>query len=366
MRWIASVLIALIALIAVPAWGAVGSITNSVNAPPSIQRKGTTIAAPKGTGVEMMDAVKTTQGKAGITFEDKTRVDITENSKFVIDEFVYDPNSNKGGKLAIKVALGTVRYASGQIAKNNPQSVSVDTPTATIGVRGTDFSATVDELGRSTIILLPSCPKGWQDIERDCVTGSIHVTTEEGMVVMNQAFQATKVDSRETKPLKPVILKLTEDMIDNILVLSMPQEIRRAEADRDRSKQTNRTALDTNFLEEDEFVGGLEKDDSRNMLSQNLLDNDFLANILDIIDAAQQKVIVKPKSALLPDYLPSSGVKVEIDDFGVTLCREAGGDTQCITTPKTQDSTITQIQGSDEIMNRVNTGGGTIINATQN
>ena len=124
---------------------------------------------------------------------------VTEHSKLVIDNFVYDPNNKKGGKLVMKVALGTVRYASGQVAKNNPQAVSINTPTATISVRGTDFTATVDELGRSTIILLPSCRFGWLDLVKDCKTGEIDVTTESGMVVMNQAYQATRVESKESK-----------------------------------------------------------------------------------------------------------------------------------------------------------------------
>ena len=97
-----------------------------------------------------------------------TRVDVTEHSKLVIDEFVYDPNK-KTGKLSLKASLGTVRYASGQIAKNNPTSIKITTPTATIGVRGTDFSMTVDELGSSTIILLPSC-----DINGNCLS-LIHI-----------------------------------------------------------------------------------------------------------------------------------------------------------------------------------------------
>ena len=321
------IIAAFLILLTSSAWAAVGSITEQQNAPPSITRKGAQLPGAKGSGVEMQDSIKTMQGKVGITFEDNTKVDITENSRLVIDEFVYDPNSKKGGKLAINVALGTVRYASGQIAKNNPQAVSVNTPTATIAVRGTDFTATVDELGRSTIILLPSCPKGWTDIERDCKIGTIHVSTEEGMVVMNQAFQATKVDSRETKPLKPVILNLTEDMISNILVLSVPKEIKRAESERDQDKQSMRNALDANFLAENKLINNLDKEQKeqfKDKLSQNLLDNDFLANILDMINAqlaAQQNLLAKPKNALLPDYLPSSGVKVEIDDFGVTLCR---------------------------------------------
>ena len=84
------------------------------------------------------DTVRTGKGKTAIEFVDDTRVDVTEHSKLVIDEFVYDPNTKKGS-LSLKAALGTVRYASGQIAKTTPTAVQIKTPTATIGVRGTDF-----------------------------------------------------------------------------------------------------------------------------------------------------------------------------------------------------------------------------------
>ena len=104
----------------------------------------------------MQDLVQTGEGRLGITFVDDTKVQMTENSKLIIDEFVYDPNQKDAGKLAIKVASGTARYASGQIAKNDPTKVKIATPTATVSVRGTDFTATVGELGDSTIILLPS------------------------------------------------------------------------------------------------------------------------------------------------------------------------------------------------------------------
>lgn len=354
------------------AFAAIGTITESVNAPPSILRKTQTLPGAKGTGLEMMDTVRTTQGKVGLTFEDNTRVDITENSKLVIDDFVYDPNSKKGGKLAMKVALGTVRYASGQVAKNNPQAVSINTPTATIGVRGTDFTATVDELGRSTIILLPSCPKGWLDIEKDCVTGKITVTTEEGMVVMDQAFQATRVDSRETKPFKPVILNLDEDQISNILVLSPPKELRQNDDERNRARMSAKGALDVDFLAENKLINVLEQEEKeiyQDRLSRNLLDNDFLANILDIVNqqlAAQLDLLGKARRGLLPDYNALTGVVVELDEPKVTLCREGGGDIQCITTPTAQNTTITQTVGGTEVRNRVNSGGSTVINATQN
>ena len=363
---------ALLLLAVNSAFAAIGTITESVNAPPSIQRKTQTLPGAKGTGLEMMDTVRTTQGKVGLTFADKTKVDITENSKLVIDDFVYDPNSKTGGKLAVNVALGTVRYASGQIAKNNPQAVAINTPTATVAVRGTDFTATVDELGRSTFILLPSCPKGWTDIEKDCKTGKIEVITDEGRVIMDQAFQATRVDSRETKPLKPVILNLDEDQISNILVLSPPKELRMSDDERNRARLSAKGALDIDFLAENKLINVLEQEEKemyQDRLSRNLLDNDFLANILDIVNqqlAAQMDFLAKARGGLLPDYNALTGVTVELDEPKVTLCREAGGDVQCITTPTAQNTTISQTVGGTEVRNRVNTGGSTTINATQN
>ena len=120
------------------------------------RRGGEELMVDTGTGVESYDTVKTAKGRTAIQFVDDTRVDVTEHSKLLIDEFVYDPNT-KTGALSIKAALGTVRYASGQIAKNSRQNIKIKTPTATIAVRGTDFSMSVDEFGQSTVILLPSC-----------------------------------------------------------------------------------------------------------------------------------------------------------------------------------------------------------------
>ena len=146
------------------------------------------------------DTVKTGNGKTAIEFKDQTRVDVTQHSKLVIDEFVYDPDSQTGA-LTLKASLGTIRYASGQIAKNSKQNIKITTPTATIAVRGTDFTMTVDEVGSSTIILLPSC-----DTQGNCYVGEISVESDAGHVILNQAFQATVVDTVASNPMRPVIL----------------------------------------------------------------------------------------------------------------------------------------------------------------
>lgn len=362
----------LLVLVSTASIAAIGTITDSQNAPPSILRKTQTLPGPKGAGIESMDTVRTTQGKVGLTFVDDTKVQITENSKLVIDDFVYDPKNKSAGKLSMKIAVGTARYASGAVAHNNPNSVSINTPTATIAVRGTDFTATVDEIGRSTIILLPSCPKGWLDIEKDCKTGKIEVITDEGKVIMDTAFQATRVDSKETRPFKPVILNLSEDQINNMLILSPPKELRESDADRAKNRASVKGALDVDFLAENKLIDVLDKEEKemyQDKLSRNLLDNDFLANILDIVNqqlAAQLDFLGKAKSGLLPDYNALTGVKVELEEPKVTLCRESGGDVQCITTHTGQNTTITQTMGGVEVKNRVNSGGSTTINATQN
>jgi hypothetical protein len=245
-----------------------------------IEQDGEDVKAEDDLDIFQYNTVKTGKGKVAIGFIDDTRVDVTEHSKLIIDEFVYDPNTKKGS-LSLKAALGTIRYASGQIAKTSPTEVQIKTPTATIGVRGTDFTMTVDEIGSSTIILLPSC-----DTNGFCFVGEITVESDAGQVIMNTAFQATTVDTISSKPLPPVILSLEENFITNLLIISQPREI--AEAEREEEFQKTATALDVDLLAFDEldksmedYIKELEEEDKLEQLDRNFLDQNFLGNILD-------------------------------------------------------------------------------------
>jgi hypothetical protein len=96
--------------------------------------------------------------------------------------------------------MGTVRYASGNIAKLSNQNVDIRTPTARIGVLGTAFSMTVDEVGKSLIILLPN---------KDGTVGKISVESGAGQVIDElKRFNLHYVSTGENKPSKPVILDL--------------------------------------------------------------------------------------------------------------------------------------------------------------
>ena len=190
----------------------------------------------------MNDVVETLKARAGITFEDGTRVQCTEFSKLVIDEFVYDPATSKG-KLALKASAGTVRYASGLIAKNSKENIKVKTPTASVAVRGTDFSMTVDELGRSLVILLPSGPG---------LVGTITVSNVGGEVIMNKPFQATLVSSATDRPSNPVILNFAdESKINNMLILDTPKSVTQASKE---TKKQDKVDKDNDTIKDEKTV----------------------------------------------------------------------------------------------------------------
>ena len=231
----------------------------------------------KGLDVFSYDTVKTGKGEVAIKFVDDTRVDVTSHSKLIIDEFIYDPNA-KTGKLSLKAAIGTVRYASGQIAKNSAQNISIKTPTATVSVRGTDFAMTIDEVGSSTIILLPSC-----DGNGNCFVGEISVESDAGQVILNQAFQATQVDTPESNPLKPVLLDLDESLINNLLIVQKPKALENAIEQQEKLKVVA-NALDIDFLKFDELdVDLLEtvEDEAATALDIDFLQQNFLVDILE-------------------------------------------------------------------------------------
>ena len=207
-------------LVATGALADIGSVTE-LSGVAIIKRGSNTITVVKGSLVETNDKVETKNGKVKITFKDNTTVNITESSSLVIDDFVYDPKSGSG-KLNLKAASGTVRYASGNIAHNNPNAVNIKTPTAAIAVRGTDFVMSVDETGKSAVILMPTC-----EIEHNvnlkgltCGSGAIDVDSGSGIVKMNRPYQATIVETSTMPPLPPIIVDLGNTPIGNNLMLS--------------------------------------------------------------------------------------------------------------------------------------------------
>jgi hypothetical protein len=206
------------------AWANIGSVTESTGVA-VIKRGKETIPVTKGTVVATNDKVETKNGKVKIVFKDDTNVTVTESSALVIDDFVYDPKSG-AGKLGLKAAAGTVRYVSGAIAKD-PKNVKINTPTAAITVRGTDFVMAVSETGSSMIMLMPTCEieQGVNLKGLTCGSGAIDVETPAGIVKMNRPYQATIVETAGQAPLPPITVNLGGAPIGTNLLISPPKTI---------------------------------------------------------------------------------------------------------------------------------------------
>tara|TARA_R100001510_G_scaffold38846_1_gene35226 strand:- start:366 stop:854 length:489 start_codon:yes stop_codon:yes gene_type:complete len=103
-----------------------------------------------------MDRLETAQGRMGVTFQDDTTIRLTEHSNVIIDEFVYDPNQTQNSAMALNFIKGTGRFISSKTKKRVPkEKIKIRTNSATVGIRGTDFTITVSETGEALIILLP-------------------------------------------------------------------------------------------------------------------------------------------------------------------------------------------------------------------
>jgi hypothetical protein len=343
---------------------AIGKVLEQTG-PTEIQRNKVSIPSDKDTGVEMNDAVVTANARVGIVFKDDSRVQITEQSKLVIDSFVYDDTKADAGKLGLKVAMGTARFASGQIAKHSPESIKIETPTATVGVRGTDFTMTVDELGRSMIILLPSCPTNYKNIERDCTVGEVTVDSDAGRVILNKPFQATLVKARENNPLRPVILKVNQTDIDNLLILTPPKELKRAEVS-DAKNVLDFNALDKDLLKFD----GLTTDffaETNGKLSMNYLDQQFLYNMLDLLNSQLLANELNALNGMLPHYPPNkaAGLLYVLDYNNLTLYRTTLNSFASVNVDKDSGTVVSLNQDGVTLKQVVNRTGGTVINIVQ-
>jgi hypothetical protein len=296
-RWIG-----IMAVVPCIAFAEVGSITEFDGNPAGAQRgREELVFEQAGFAVEMLDKLITAQTNLEITFEDDSKVRITEQSELIIDDFVYDPNTGTGS-VGMRVALGTVAMTSGRIAHNSRDRVSIRTPTASITVRGTDFSMTVDELGRSLVILLPSCPDETLD-EDECPVGVISVSNAAGSVLLTEAYEGTMVGSMAMMPSDPRKLLLDRVNINNNLIIVPPAEFANGFGTNEEDEE-QLTALDVDLLEYEELSAGLLDEDLLGFseLDISRLDNKYLDSFLDLgLDIDLGNDLEEPDNEILPN-----------------------------------------------------------------
>jgi len=252
-------------------------------------RESNRLISEVGTDVNIYDEAETANGRMLIEFLDKEKLSLTENSLVYIDEAYYDPDPSKS-KMAIRMARGTARFASGAGNRIKKQNVDVSTPTANITMRGTDFTTTIDELGRTMVVLLP-------DEETGASSGEIVVYNDGGEVVLTEAYAATVVSSYDTPPTSSVIVQgITPSMIDNMFIVNPPTEIREQieEGYQDEQNQ-DQGLLDVDFLEfnelEQDALENTKGDLEFSELDIDFLDVDFLTDLLDVIEELEKTTV---------------------------------------------------------------------------
>lgn len=111
-----------------------------------IQREQASLEATLGMKLEEKDNIQTQKNsKAQIIFSDETVITIGKNSNFSIEEYLYDENNEPVAKF--NMLSGAMRTITGKIGKIAPKKFMVKTKTATIGIRGTNFTISADQSG---------------------------------------------------------------------------------------------------------------------------------------------------------------------------------------------------------------------------
>lgn len=134
-----------------------------------------------GSRVFVGDEIRTGPGaRLQIRFNDQSSLNLGENARITIDQFVYAPGGDS--RQALAVLRGVFRFATGQIGKLFPQNIAFTTPVATAGIRGTVF------LGGELTVGMPAGQShyGFQVLE-----GAIEVISPGGSVVLDEPGEGT-------------------------------------------------------------------------------------------------------------------------------------------------------------------------------
>ncbi|MBT3306432.1 MAG: hypothetical protein HN377_08100, partial [Alphaproteobacteria bacterium] len=135
-------------------------------------------------------------GAIDIEFIDETVFSLGGDGRMILDEMVYDPGEQEGS-MVVGVLSGTFSFISGQIAKTSPDAVMLETPVATIGIRGTTIAGSVGGEGEeNSITLLP---------DADGHVGEAVVSNAAGTVVISRVGATITMTSANQAPPSPVI-----------------------------------------------------------------------------------------------------------------------------------------------------------------
>jgi hypothetical protein len=144
----------------------------ALNGEAFIQRDGTKISVTLGIKLQEKDTIITSQkAKVQVIFSDETIITIGKNSNFSINEFLFEEDTEPVAKFSM--LKGAMRTITGKIGKIAPEKFTVKAKTATIGIRGTNFTVNIEEDGTTNVY---------------CTFGAISTTFAGTQYIVNQGY----------------------------------------------------------------------------------------------------------------------------------------------------------------------------------
>lgn len=138
---------------------------------------GTTIPLSPDASVFLNEVLSTGEAaRLEVTFTDSTRLTLGEKAKLTLGTYVFNPAA---GRRTIKFALvGAVRFVTGKLSKLMMSRVSLTTPVANVGIRGTDFFAgPIDNQALGVLL----------------IEGAVSVSNPAGQRILNRPGQGTNI-----------------------------------------------------------------------------------------------------------------------------------------------------------------------------
>lgn len=170
---------------------AIGTVEEADGAVWAIRVDGTRVELKVGDPVFQGDVLESgPDGSVGVILADDTTFSMGEDGQMVLDEMVYDPSTQEGS-VSVSVLEGVFTFVSGQVAKTDPDAMSIDTPVATIGIRGTQVGINLNEEDGMDVVLME---------EADGFVGEVVLQNEGGVEILNTAFASSSISSFDSPP----------------------------------------------------------------------------------------------------------------------------------------------------------------------
>ncbi|MDA1090850.1 MAG: FecR domain-containing protein, partial [Proteobacteria bacterium] len=172
----------------------IGNVENMSGTVFAVRTDGTRVELKEGDPVYQGDIIESTpDGAVGILLADETTFSMGQSGRIVLDEMVYDPATQQGS-VNLSAIQGVFTFVSGQVAKTDPDAMTLSTPVATIGIRGTQVGLDIGREGEGkgmNVVLME---------EADGFVGEVVISNGGGLKVMNGANQSTSVANANTAP----------------------------------------------------------------------------------------------------------------------------------------------------------------------